>query len=134
MAKTISKINPGEIHFGDGNIVINAGRQSTKIYMENTGDRPIQIGSHFHLYEVNSAIKFYKNGSEDADRLCAWGKRFDIASGTSIRFEPNEKKEVEIIDLAGERKVYGLNNLCDGDLSKGPKTPYSKLDITKCLK
>ncbi len=106
------------------------------VIMENKGDRPIQIGSHFHLYEVNSAIKFYtEDNREDADRMLVWGKRFDIASGTSVRFEPSERKKVNVIPMAGKREVWGLNNLCDGSLDKAPKTAYSKLPMdNKCWK
>lgn len=118
---------PGEIHFADDEIVINADRKSETIVMENKGDRPVQIGSHFHLYEVNPAMAFYDaKGNLDAERLVVWGKRFDIPSGTAIRFEPNEKKQVNIIPLAGTREVYGLDNLVDGPLGNGPKTPYTK--------
>lgn len=119
---------PGEVHFADGDITINADRKAQVIVMENTGDRPVQIGSHFHLYEVNPAMVFYdEKGNKDIDRLIAWGKRFDIASGTAIRFEPNEKKQVSIIPTAGSREIYGLDNLVDGPLGNGPKTPYSKI-------
>ena len=76
--------------------------------MPNTGDRPIQVGSHFHFYEVNSALRF--------DRAAARGFRLNIAAGTAVRFEPGDAKEVEIVALAGTREVYGLNNKIDGKL------------------
>lgn len=122
------EIIPGELHFANDEITINADRESIIIIMENTGDRPVQIGSHFHLYEVNPAIRFYdKNNNLDLDRKIAWGMRFDIPSGTAIRFEPNEKKEVNIIPTNGTREIYGLDNLVDGKLENGPKIPYSKI-------
>lgn len=133
----MSKMNiqPGEYHFASSEIVLNPNSQATTIIMENIGDRPIQIGSHFHLYEVNSSIKFFsENGQEDIDRTIAWGKRFDIPSGTSVRFEPREKKKVNIISIGGKREVWGINNLCDGSVDKKPTTPYSKLPTDKCWK
>lgn len=123
-----SKIIPGEIHFANDEIVINADRQATTITMENKGDRPVQIGSHFHLYEVNPQMVFYdKSGNPDVERKIAWGMRFDIPSGTAIRFEPNEKKQVNIIPTKGSREIYGFDNLVDGKLDKGPKVPYSEV-------
>ncbi len=128
-------IQPGELHFADTEVVINEGKMASVVIMENKGDRPIQIGSHFHLYEVNSSIKFFsEDGKEDEDRTLVWGKRFDIASGTSIRFEPNERKKVNVIPVAGKREIWGLNNLCDGSVEKAPKTAYSKLSIEKSWK
>lgn len=125
-------IIPGELHFTDSEITINADRKHDVIIMENTGDRPIQIGSHYHLYEVNSAVKFYNSDKkEDAERLIAWGKRFDIPSSTSIRFEPNEKKEVKVIEIAGEKAVYGLRNLADGSVKSEPKVPFTKSSMSK---
>lgn len=122
------KANPGQYHFDNSEITINADRQSKKITMKNTGDRPVQIGSHYHLYEVNDAIIFYdQNKNEDKDRKIAWGYRFDIPSSTSVRFEPGESKEVDIIPMAGTREVYGMSNLCDGKLDNGPKEPYTKV-------
>lgn len=127
LSKNKKAVIPGEIIFAKDDIVINADREAIEIIMKNTGDRPIQIGSHFHLYEVNSKIDFYdKNGKVVTDRSIVWGMRFDIPSGTAIRFEPNEKKSVNIIPLKGTREVYGLDNLVDGKLDKGPKTKYSK--------
>ena len=76
--------------------------------MSNTGDRPIQVGSHFHFYETNTALEF--------DREAAKGFRLNIAAGTAVRFEPGDVREVELVALAGQRKVIGLNNLVDGDL------------------
>ncbi|ASM38055.1 MAG: urease subunit beta [Campylobacter sputorum] len=98
----------GEIIFADGEIVCNEGRESIELEVKNTGDRPIQIGSHFHFFEVNKALDF--------DRDKARGKRLDIISGTAVRFEPGVKKTVKLIDLAGKREVYGLRNLIDGKL------------------
>jgi len=87
-------------------ISLNEGRSVEKIVVENLGDRPIQVGSHFHFFEVNKFLEF--------PRKMAFGKRLNIPAGTSIRFEPGDRKEVELIDLAGKKKVYGLNSLTNG--------------------
>ncbi len=87
---------------------INLGRETKTLEVSNTGDRPIQVGSHFHFYEVNSALRF--------DRAATRGFRLNIAAGTAVRFEPGDTKEVQIVALAGTREVYGLNNKVDGKL------------------
>src|SRR5450755_1589613 len=101
---------PGEIRTPDGAAPLqaNAGLAEIRLAVANTGDRPIQVGSHFHFYEVNSALRF--------DRAAARGFRLNIAAGTAVRFEPGDTKEVEIVALAGTREVYGLNNKVDGKL------------------
>jgi urease subunit beta len=99
---------PGELLVQDGEIELNAGRETKRVTVANTGDRPIQIGSHFHFYEVNSALHF--------DRERAKGMRLNIPSGNAIRFEPGDEKEVELVALAGSRQVYGFNGLVNGNL------------------
>ena len=100
---------PGEIIVANApDLDANAGRATTTLAVANTGDRPIQVGSHFHFYEVNSALRF--------DREAARGFRLDIAAGTAVRFEPGDTKEVHLVALAGTREVYGLNNKVDGEL------------------
>ena len=100
---------PGEIIVARASdLDANTGRATKKLEVANTGDRPIQVGSHFHFYEVNSALRF--------DREAARGFRLNIAAGTAVRFEPGDTKEVEIVALAGTREVYGLNNKVDGKL------------------
>ncbi|BAW95696.1 urease, beta subunit [[Synechococcus] sp. NIES-970] len=99
---------PGELRPQTGDIELNAGRETKVITVANTGDRPIQIGSHFHFFEVNPALAF--------DRDTARGMRLNIPAGTAIRFEPGDEKEVELVALAGRRHVYGLNNLVNGAL------------------
>ena len=91
---------------GDGDIVANAGRRTLELTVENTGDRPIQIGSHFHFFEVNRALRF--------DRAKAFGMRLDVLAGTAVRFEPCDAKRVTLVELAGARTVYGLNALTEG--------------------
>ena len=91
---------PGEIFPADGDIEINAGRATIKVLVANSGDRPIQVGSHYHFYETNPALHF--------DREAARGFRLDIPAGTAVRFEPGQQREVQLVAFAGERKVYGF--------------------------
>jgi urease subunit beta len=99
---------PGEIITPDGVIELNAGRPNIKLQVANTGDRPIQIGSHFHFYEVNAVLNF--------DREQARGMRLDIPAGTAVRFEPGDEKEVTLVPLVGTRQVYGFNSKVNGKL------------------
>jgi urease subunit beta len=98
---------PGEIFIKEGDIILNEGRDTTSIKVVNTGDRPIQIGSHFHFFEVNRAMEF--------DREKAFCMRLNIPSGTAVRFEPGEEKEVSLVKIGGNRRIMGLNNLVNGD-------------------
>ena len=97
---------PGEYLLGDGDIVANAGRRTVELTVANTGDRPIQVGSHFHFFEVNRALRF--------DRALAFGMRLNVPAGTAVRFEPGDEKGVTLVELAGARKVFGLNGLAQG--------------------
>ncbi|MDF5721771.1 MAG: urease subunit beta [Rhizonema sp. PD37] len=99
---------PGEYIVRQGEIELNADRPTVKLRVSNTGDRPIQIGSHFHFYEVNSALNF--------EREQARGMRLDIPAGTAVRFEPGDQKEVTLVPLAGTRQVYGFNAKINGKL------------------
>ncbi|WP_426113728.1 urease subunit beta [Massilia sp. PWRC2] len=99
---------PGQYLFEAGDIELNAGRASVSVVVANSGDRPIQVGSHFHFFEVNAALLF--------DRAAARGMRLNIAAGTAVRFEPGQQRTVELLALAGARKVYGFNALVMGDL------------------
>jgi len=103
---------PGEYVLGEGDIVANAGRRTVEIVVANTGDRPIQVGSHFHFYEVNRALRF--------DRAQAFGMRLSIPAGTAVRFEPGDEKPVTLVELAGAQRVYGLNGLTNGAASADP--------------
>lgn len=98
---------PGAIAALDGKIELNAGRSKTTIAVLNTGDRPVQIGSHYHFFETNRALDF--------DRAAAFGKRLDIPAGTAVRFEPGQSKEVTLVPFGGHGRVGGLNALTDGD-------------------
>jgi len=99
---------PGELLPATGTIVLNAGRDTVEVEVENTGDRPIQVGSHFHFCEANRALRF--------DRAAAYGRRLDIASGTAVRFEPGERRPVSLVPLAGQRIAHGFNGLVNGPL------------------
>jgi urease subunit beta len=100
---------PGEIITQPGEIELNVGRKTIQIQVANTGDRPIQIGSHFHFYEVNEALQF--------DREPAKGMRLNIPAGTAVRFEPGDEKEIELVAIAGSREIYGFNALVEGKLA-----------------
>jgi urease beta subunit len=100
---------PGEVFPAAGSIVINAGRDAITLSVTNTADRPIQVGSHFHFFEVNRGLAF--------DRALAYGRRLDIPSGTATRFEPGEAKQVDLIPFGGKGIVRGLNGLTDGSLA-----------------
>ena len=97
---------PGEYLLGEGDIVANGGRATVELTVANAGDRPIQVGSHFHFFEVNRALRF--------DRGRAFGMRLNVPAGTAVRFEPGDTKRVTLVELAGERRVFGLNGLTEG--------------------
>ncbi|SAK44429.1 urease subunit beta [Caballeronia catudaia] len=99
---------PGEYFIDDGEHELNAGRDTVTVVVANHGDRPVQVGSHYHFYEVNAALKF--------EREKARGFRLNIAAGTAVRFEPGQERTVELVALAGDRRVYGFNALVMGPL------------------
>ena len=99
---------PGELFIKDGEIELNAGRKTVTITVANSGDRPIQVGSHYHFFETNPALKF--------DRKKARGMRLDIAAGTAVRFEPGQTRTVELVSLGGDRKVFGFAGKVMGKL------------------
>ena len=99
---------PGEIFPGDGPVVINAGRAELTLTVDNTGGRPVQVGSHYHFAEANEALSF--------DRVAAWGHRLGVPAGTSVRFEPGVSREVVLVPLAGNRIVPGLRGKAGGAL------------------
>ncbi len=99
---------PGELLIDGPDLAINPGRRTLTLVIENRGDRPIQVGSHYHFAETNAALHF--------DRTAAHGMRLNVASGTAVRFEPGQQRTVEIVDYAGARKVYGFRGLVQGAL------------------
>jgi urease subunit gamma/beta len=120
--KDASAMTPGEIFTPEGDIELNVGRKKVTIKAVNTGDRPIQIGSHYHFFEANKALNF--------DRAASFGMHLDIPAGTAVRFEPGEAKEVTLAAFGGSGEIFGLNNLTDGS-TKGEK---SKADALKKAK
>jgi urease subunit beta len=102
-------MHPGEYILSDEPIELNGQRDTTRVVVRNSGDRPIQVGSHYHFFEVNRALDF--------DRKAAYGMRLDIPSGTAMRFEPGEEKETPLVAFTGARRVYGHNGLVNGNLT-----------------
>ncbi len=100
-------MKPGETRTAEEDVTINQGRGTTTVEVSNTGDRPVQVGSHFHFFEANRALAF--------DRAAAYGTRLDIPAGTAVRFEPGDTKQVTLVEYGGERRVVGFNGLVDGD-------------------
>ena len=99
---------PGEYKVKDGELVLNENRHTLSIIVANTGDRPIQVGSHYHFFETNPALSF--------DRESARGKRLNIAAGTAVRFEPGQEREVELVEIAGKKEIYGFRGEVMGSL------------------
>ena len=113
-----SDVIPGELFLGKGDIVAFEGRKTMDIVVANTGDRPIQVGSHCHFFEVNRALQF--------DREKAYGFRLEVPAGTAVRFEPGEEKRVKLVAIGGNRAVYGINGLVNGRLVD-PQTHFRAL-------
>lgn len=107
-------MKPGETIPGEGNIVLNEGRDSIVLSIKNENDRPIQVGSHYHFFEVNKGLSF--------DRAAAFGYRLDIPAGNAVRFEPGEEKEVSLVMIGGNKRMVGFNNLVDGEINEENKT------------
>lgn len=106
---------PGQVFVADGDIELNVGRKTLRLAVDNTGDRPVQVGSHYHFYETNPALAF--------DRPAAYGFRLDIAAGTAVRFEPGQRRTVDLVALDGRRTVFGLRAAVSGKLkSAAPAT------------
>lgn len=106
---------------GKGDITANTGKRTEFLTVVNTGDRPVQVGSHFHFFEINKALLF--------ERAKAYGMRLNIAAGTAVRFEPGEEKDVTLVVFGGNGKIYGFNNLVDGDLSESKESAVIKADL-----
>lgn len=105
------EMEPGQLILKEEDIICNDGRGLFKVFVINTGDRPVQVGSHYHFYEVNEALQF--------NREEGLGRRLNIPSGAAVRFEPGDEKEVELVPYGGERRVYGFNNKIDGPIERG---------------
>jgi urease beta subunit len=117
---------PGEYILAKGDIEINVGRKTVSIMVVNTGDRPVQIGSHFHFFEVNKQMQF--------DRTIAFGMRLNIAAGTAVRFEPGEEKTIELVAFGGNKKIVGFSNLLNASISTENKANAMMLAKEKGFK
>jgi urease beta subunit len=104
---------PGEYILQPGAVIANAGRTTASVVVVNTGDRPVQIGSHFHFFEVNRQLQF--------NRAAGYGMRLNIPAGTAVRFEPGEEKEVQLVAFGGARQIFGFNNLVNGEIAEANK-------------
>jgi urease subunit beta len=113
---------PGEYILKSDDIIANAGRATATVVVVNTGDRPVQIGSHFHFFEVNRQLQF--------NRSAAYGMRLNIPAGTAVRFEPGEEKEVQLVTFGGAQKVYGFNNLVNGEIADTNKQEVLQNAVT----
>jgi urease beta subunit len=114
---------PGEYILSEEAVEANAGRKTVEIVVANTGDRPIQVGSHFHFFEANKALRF--------ERGRAFGMRLNIPAGTAVRFEPGDEKKIILVEIGGSREIYGLNNLTDG--AADDKVKARALDKARAL-
>ncbi len=117
---------PGEYIIAKGSIQINAGRKTAVLTVVNMGDRPVQVGSHFHFFEINKQMSF--------DRGKAFGMRLDIAAGTAVRFEPGEETEIQLVEFGGKKKTTGFNNMVDGKITKEAKIKAVKKAYLKKFK
>ena len=109
---------PGEIRTGDGEVALNEGRETAEVAVGNTGDRPVQVGSHFHFFEANAALAF--------DRETAYGMRLNIPAGTAVRFEPGDERTVELVALGGKRRAHGMNVLVNGSVDGDPEAAVAR--------
>src|SRR6266508_1188220 len=107
----VEGVEPGEYRLADEDVVLNEGRASVSLTVRNLGDRPVQVGSHFHFFEVNHELEF--------DRARSFGMRLDIPAGTAVRFEPGDEREVGLVAFGGERRVHGLNRLTESEATPG---------------
>ena len=110
---------PGEIVPGEGTVTLNEGRETAEVTVGNTGDRPVQVGSHFHFFEANAALAF--------DREAAYGKRLNIPAGTAVRFEPGDEQTVELVDIGGKRVAHGMNGMVNGSVDGDPGADLERL-------
>jgi len=110
---------PGEVVTGDGPVTLNEGRETAEVTVGNTGDRPVQVGSHFHFFEANAALEF--------DREAAFGMRLNIPAGTAVRFEPGDEQTVELVDIGGKRVAHGMNGMVNGSVDADPGEALERL-------
>lgn len=109
---------PGAVRTGDGTVTLNEGRETAEVTVGNTGDRPVQVGSHFHFFEANAALRF--------DRRAAYGMRLNVPAGTAVRFEPGDRQTVELVAIGGKRRARGMNGLVDGSVDGDPSDALAR--------
>lgn len=119
-------MTPGEYILAEGDIECNVGRKTATVTVVNTGDRPVQVGSHFHFFEINRQMAF--------DRQKALGMRLNIPAGTAVRFEPGEEKEVELVEFGGNKRVFGFSNLVDGAIAEQDAATTTQNAVAKGFK
>lgn len=110
---------PGEVVAGEGTVTLNEGRETAEVTVGNTGDRPVQVGSHFHFFEANAALAF--------DREAAFGMRLNIPAGTAVRFEPGDEQTVELVAIGGKRVAHGMNGMVNGSVDGDPTAALERL-------
>ena len=110
---------PGELLAGEGSVTLNEGRETAAVSVANTGDRPVQVGSHFHFFEANAALRF--------DREAAFGMRLNVPAGTAVRFEPGDEQTVDLVEIGGNRVAYGMNGLVNGSVDGDPSAALERL-------
>ncbi|PSP82305.1 urease subunit beta [Halobacteriales archaeon QS_1_68_17] len=110
---------PGEVIAGDGTVTLNEGRETTAVTVGNTGDRPVQVGSHYHFFEANAALEF--------DREAALGMRLDIPAGTAVRFEPGDEQTVDLVAIGGKRRAHGMNGMVNGSVDSQREAAVERL-------
>jgi urease subunit beta len=110
---------PGEVRAGEGTVTLNEGRETATVTVANTGDRPVQVGSHFHFFEANAALAF--------DREAAFGRRLNVPAGTAVRFEPGDEQTVELVDIGGKRRAHGMNGMVNGSVDGDPAEALERL-------
>ena len=112
---------PGEVVTGEGTVTLNEGRETTEVTVGNTGDRPSQVGSHFHFFEANAALEF--------DREAAMGMRLNIPAGTAVRFEPGDEQTVELVEIGGKRRAHGMNGLVNGSVDGDTSNAVERMRV-----
>lgn len=110
---------PGEVLPGEGTVALNEGRETAAVSVANTGDRPVQVGSHFHFFEANAALRF--------DREAAFGMRLDVPAGTAVRFEPGDEQAVDLVAIGGKRRAHGMNGMVNGSVDGDPGEALERL-------
>ncbi|GGL39358.1 hypothetical protein GCM10009037_23890 [Halarchaeum grantii] len=113
------RLVPGEVVPGEGDVSINEGRETATVTVANTGDRPVQVGSHFHFFEANGALAF--------DREAAFGMRLNVPAGTAVRFEPGDERDIDLVAIGGKQRAHGMNGVVNGSVAGDPGAALARL-------